>query len=190
MSEGQATEPAGAPPSGRGRATASDMVRSLLLVLVVVFVVLALTVRQRPDPQVRRYDYTAVLAQARQQAPYAVLAPVGLPGTWRATSARTGLDGRAVTWHLGFVTPGGDYAGLEQSDGPARALLSSVAADARPAGTVTIDGLRWRKLEGGRPEKRALALDGEAVTTVVAGGAPWRDLRRLADALDAGPLAR
>jgi hypothetical protein len=195
VSDAQVSTPeSGTPPPpprsrGRGRQTVGDMVRSLVLVLVAVFVVLALTVRQHPDREVRRYDYTAALEQARQQAPYDVLVPMGLPDAWTATSARVGRDGDAVTWHLGLVTPDGDYAGLEQSNGRPQTLVSSVAADAEPAGTVTIDGLRWRKLDNGRPERRALVLEGEAVTTVVAGGASWRDLRTLADALDAGSSA-
>ena len=167
----------------RGRETAADMVRSLLVVLVLVFVVVALNAQPEPDQEVRRFDYTAVLAQAREQAPYDVLAPVGLPRSWRATSARTGRDGDAFTWHLGLVTPQDDYAAVEQSDGDPEGFLDHVVGAADAAGTVQIGGATWRRLEGGEHEPRALVLDAAPVTTVVAGGASWRELRALAAAL-------
>jgi hypothetical protein len=188
------TEPAAEPepaasapaPRGRGRQTVGDMVRSLLIVLVLVFVVVALNAQRNTGEELRPLDYSGTLAQARDTAPYDVLAPIGLPDAWVPTSARTGRDGDAVTWHLGLVTPAGDYAGVEQSDGDPESLVADIADGGDGAGTVTISGLRWRKVEGGRPEKHALVLDGEAVTTVVAGGASWTELETLARSLQAG----
>ncbi len=178
-----------APRSGRGRQTVGDMVRSLLVVLVLVFVVVALNARDESGSTLRPLDYRGALAQARDTAPYEVLAPVGLPTTWVPTSARTARVGDAVAWHLGLVTPAGDYAGVEQSDGDPEAVVATVAADGRRAGTVTISGLQWRRVEGGRPERRALVLDGDAVTTVVAGGAAWQELELLARSLQAGAVS-
>jgi hypothetical protein len=162
------------------------MVRSLLVVLVLVFVVVALNARDDSGDDLRPLDYSGALAQARGQASYDVLAPIGLPDSWVPTSARTGRDGDAVTWHLGFVTPSGDYAGLEQSDGDPEALVAAVAQGGDAAGTVAVGGLRWRKVDGGRPEKHALVLEGEVVTTAVAGGASWAELETLARSLQAG----
>ncbi|MEO7980554.1 MAG: DUF4245 domain-containing protein [Sporichthyaceae bacterium] len=180
---------AGPPPrSGRGRKTVGDMVRSLAVVLVLVFVVVALNARDDGGETLRPLDFSGALAQARSSAPYDVLAPIGLPGSWVPTSARTGRDGDAVTWHLGYVTRAGDYAGVEQGDGDPGSVVAAVADGATPDGTATISGLRWRRLDGGRPEKRALVLDGEAVTTVVAGGASWAELTALARSLQAGPV--
>lgn len=180
-----APAPDPAPSRRRGRETAADMVRSLLVVLVLVFVVVALNAQPEPDAEVRRIDYSGALDQARDRAPYDVLAPVGLPRAWRATSARTGRAGDAFTWHIGFVTPRGDYAALEQSDGGPEGFLDHLVGDADAAGTVRIGGVSWRRLEGGEHAPRALVLDAEPVTTVVAGGATWRELRALAAALPA-----
>ena len=173
-------------PRGRGKQTVGDMVRSLLVVLVLVFVVVALNAQDDSGEKLQPLDYSGTLAQAQDKAPYDVLAPIGLPDSWVPTSARTGRDGDAVTWHLGLVTPAGDYAGVEQSDGDPEALVADVADGGDDSGTVTISGLRWRKVDGGRPEKHALVLDGEAVTTVVAGGASWSELETLARSLQAG----
>lgn len=180
-----ATGPAAGTARPRGRQTVGDMLRSLLVVLALVFLAVALSARSDSGLRVRPVDYGSALAAAREQAPYDVLAPVGLPSGWTATSARVGRAGDAITWHLGFVTPTGTYAGLDQGDGRAAAVVDTVARDARAAGTTTVGGLRWRRLAGGQPEPRALVLEAERVTTVVAGGASWAELRTLARALTA-----
>jgi hypothetical protein len=185
MSEVTEGQPTVAQPRRRGRETSGDMVRSLLVVLALVFVVVALAVRPTPDSEVRRFDYSGVLAQAQDQARYDVLAPIGLPDTWRATSARTDSGDGAVTWHVGFVTPADAYAGLEQSDGDAGSFVDHLAADGRAAGTVTIGGATWRRVEGGDPEPRALVLRRDGVTTLVVGSASWAELRTLAASLQA-----
>ncbi len=184
----QSEQPSAAPPAPgrerrRGRQTVGDMVRSMLVVLALVLVVVALRGGDGPGERVRPFDYSGALASAREQAPYEVLAPVGLPAEWTPTSARSGRDGDTFTWHLGFVTPAGDYAGLEQGDGDPEAFLDAVADGGRDAGTTRIDGLRWRRVEGGSPEQRVLVLEGEAVTTLVGGGAAWAELRALARTL-------
>jgi hypothetical protein len=167
----------------RGFETTGDMVRSLLVVLVLVFVVVALNVRPHPDSEVRRFDYSGVLSQARDRAPYDVLAPIALPDTWVPTSARTTHDGAAVTWHVGFVTPDDDYAALEQSDGNPAAFVRQLSDGGDRAGSVVIGTATWRRVEGGDPEPRALVLERDAVTTVVAGNAGWAELRELAASL-------
>ena len=170
----------------RGFETTGDMVRSLLVVLVLVFVVVALNVQRHPDSEVRRFDYSGVFSQARDQAPYDVLAPIGLPDAWVPTSARTTRAGAAVTWHVGFVTPDDDYAALEQSDGNPASFVRQFADGGDRAGSVVIGTATWRRVEGGDPEPRALVLERDAVTTVVAGNAGWAELRELAASLQVG----
>ena len=170
----------------RGFETTGDMVRSLLVVLVLVFVVVALNVQRHPDSEVRRFDYSGVFSQARDQAPYDVLAPIGLPDAWVPTSARTTRAGAAVTWHVGFVTPDDDYAALEQSDGNPAVFVRQFADGGDRAGSVVIGTATWRRVEGGDPEPRALVIERDAVTTVVAGNAGWAELRELAASLQVG----
>jgi hypothetical protein len=159
------------------------MVRSLAIVLAVVAVVFLFANREAPPEKVREVGYSAQLAQTRATASYDVLAPVGLPSGWKATSARGLTDAGAVTWHLGFVTPAGGYAGLEQSDGPRQRFVDGFVHGAHPAGQVQIGGDTWQRLEGGAPEPRALLRRGNGATTMVVGNAGWAELRELAASL-------
>jgi hypothetical protein len=181
-----APEESAAPARRRGRESVGDMVRSLSLVLVVVAVVFLLTLRNEPEEKVTRIDYSAQLQAARHVAAYDVVAPVGLSRQWKATSASGDTDNGAVTWHLGFVTPADHYAGIEQSDGPARAFIDGHVAGASKAGVVTISGTPWQRLDGGKPERRALVLRGDGVTTMVTGSASFAELQQLASSLRGG----
>jgi hypothetical protein len=162
------------------------MVRSLALVLVLVGVASVFYLAGRPDPVVREVQYTDALALARQTASYDVLAPDPLPDGWRATSARADTEGDVTTWHLGLVTAAGSYAAVEQSDGDRRDFVERFAEGARPNGTANVDGTTWRRLNGGQPEERALLRTTDGVTTLVAGGARWAELERLAASLRGG----
>lgn len=159
------------------------MVRSLAVVLVLVGGVVVLSVADQPGSLVREIDYAGAVAQARGQTPYDVLAPRPLPAGWRATSARVRPEGDATTWHLGLVTRSGDYAAVEQTDGARAGFVDRFLDGARPAGTIEIAGVSWRRLQGGEPEPRGLVRTVDGVTTVLAGSAGWGDLERLASAL-------
>lgn len=158
------------------------MVRSLLAVLVLVAILVGFNMAQQPDPVVRDIDYPAAVALANDKTAYAVLAPQPLPPGWRATSARTRPERGGTSWHLGLVTASGSYAAVEQTDGERRGFVGQFADGARPAGSVQINGLEWRRLEGGDPEPRALVRSAGGVTTVVAGTADWNALELLARA--------
>jgi uncharacterized protein DUF4245 len=169
----------------RGRSSAGDMVRSLAVVVAVIAVVLLLS-KGSSDPVTPTVDYTASLADARAQASYPVRAPAGLPKSWRSTSARVTRNGAAVEWHVGFVTPREDYAGLEQSDGPPTEFVGRFADGSDRSGSVRIGSRTWRRLQGGKPEPRALWLREGTVSTVVAGNASWAELEQLATSLRTG----
>jgi hypothetical protein len=179
-------ESAGPAKRARGRESVGDMVRSLSLVLVVVAVVILLTLRDEPHQTVHRVDFSTQLQEARQVTPYDVLAPVGLDAGWKATSVRNDTEGTALTWHIGFVTPDERYAAVEQSDGPSAAFLDDFVDGATRSGNMTVSGVAWQRLEGGKPELRALVRRGSGVTTVVTGSASFAELRQLASALRGG----
>ena len=169
----------------RSRATAGDMLRSLGVVLAVVAVILFLNARDE-SPTVRSTGYTGALREARAAAPYDVLGPVGLSREWRANSARAPREDAGVTLHIGFVTPEGEYAGLEQGAGASKRFVDRFVDGSESTGSVTIAGRTWERREGGEPEPRGLVLRIGPSTVVVAGTAEWAELEELAASLRAG----
>jgi hypothetical protein len=172
----------------RGTEVVSDMVRSLGVVLVFVFAFGAFFLfgRGHPDP-VHVVDYAPELRAARSVAPYHVVAPVGLPPTWRATSARHTTSGtgtqRQVTFHLGFVTPRGGYASVDETNGPAQPLVhDQLGQHPRPLSTVTLGAATWQELRAAHDEL-ALVRTSAGVTVVVHGAAGMGELAALATAL-------
>jgi hypothetical protein len=162
------------------------MVRSLAVVLGVVAVILLLNARDERGATIREVGYAGPLAQARSAAAYDVVGPVGLGDDWRATSVRSPREDGGLVWHIGFVTPEGEYAGLEQAGVATRRFVDRFAEGADVTGDVRIEGQTWQRLEGGDPEPRALVLRDDESTTVVAGTASFDELGELAGSLEAG----
>lgn len=169
----------------RGRQTARDMVLSLLVILLGAgFVYLLVPHDDSLDP-VRPISYDVELVTARRAAPYPVVAPAGLPDTWRATSVsyKRQSDLGAV-WHLGFMDPDDQYAAVEQSDGEPEKFVRGVTHGAEPADrTQTVGGEEWERYEGEKYD--ALVRRESGVTTVVTGTASFESLTRLAASLEA-----
>ena len=117
-------EPAAAPAGRRGGGSALDMVRSLGIVLLLIGAIALITLRPPGGDGIRVVEYGTELASARVAAPYPVLAPSGLDG-YRATSVRFAATDDGTVWHLGYVSPLGEYVGLDQTDGAAAVLLVS-----------------------------------------------------------------
>ncbi|WP_420802428.1 DUF4245 domain-containing protein [Streptomyces taklimakanensis] len=172
--------------ASKGRQTARDMVLSMLVILLGTGVVYLFIPHDDSLDPVRPITYDVELVTARRAAPYPVVAPEGLPETWRATSVRyRGQSDQGAVWHLGFMDPDNEYAAVEQSDGRPERFVGKVTHGAEATGrTRTIDGEEWERYEG--PKYDALVLRKPEVTTVVTGTAPFESLARLADALEAG----
>lgn len=184
---------ASAPPrrgKRRGSETASDMVRSMLVVGAVTLAVLVVGAsRQMLFPsgdnaaRVRVVDYSNEVAAARRLAPGEMLTPTGLPPRWRATSARLNPHGSAVDLHLGFVTPAEKYAELEESTGDAAPfIVASLDKGSQVQGETRIGGARWEQRRTAKGELALLRTSGRA-TIIVTGNAPAEELRALASSL-------
>jgi hypothetical protein len=178
--------PTGPGPRRRGTQTLGDLVRSLALLLVVVVVIALVTFRPKGQ-EIQVVDYRATLAGARVGAPFPLLAPDGLGGSWRATSAYFDPPvvpgSRGATWHIGFVTPDNQYAGFEQTDGSAADVLRQVLASPQPEGTTTVvAGQPWARWDDGSGH-RALVRTTGGTAVVVDGSAGWPELEQLAAAL-------
>lgn len=163
------------------------MVRSVLVLVALLAVVV---VYQR-FYSARDRDYTppvdvgAALVQARDVAPFDVLAPADLPPGWTATSVRY-TPGSSPRWHVGWVTPTQEYVGLEQADVPAEELVQQVAAGTTPAGEVDVAGTTWQlRTDQQRGETTLVRADGDGAV-LVTGSASQAELEQLAGALRAG----
>lgn len=159
------------------------MVRSLGLVLVAIFAVVWFAGPDgRDEREVRVVDAGPALADAVRSARFPVLAPAGLPAQWRVTSAYftppAGPGTGSGTLHLGYLTPEGQYAALEQSDRELADLITAVADGARRTGDSDVAGAIW-DVYGGREDTRALARRDGAAVVVVGGTASEVELREL-----------
>lgn len=127
-------------------------------------------------------DYRVELVTAQRAAPYPVLAPKGLPKTWKPTSvsyARQDGD----SWHLGFLDPDREYVAVEQSTASARKYIADVTHRAENTGkTARVGGETWQRWEG--PKYDALVRAADGATTVVTGTAPYERLVEMVEALE------
>lgn len=167
-----------------------DMGRSLGLMAVIMAVVLLATPARGlifPDRNDRMpaTDYSGVVQGFGQVTHRPAFAPVGLPRSWRANAANlTGSGPRDERLHVGFVTPGSRYAGVDETTGVGAALIADVLGKrgATVTGTTTIDGVTWQLRTSDRGE-RSLTRDVDGLTIVVTGDARAADLDRLCASL-------
>ncbi|MFI6844638.1 DUF4245 domain-containing protein [Kitasatospora sp. NBC_00085] len=169
----------------KGRQTVRDMVLSMLAVGAVVWIGYLFLPHDASGDGVHTKEYRVAAASAKRAAPYPLLTPEGLSDRWRATSvsydpASLG-KGKGNAWHLGFVTPSGQYAAIEQSDVDRAVLLDSAVAGGKPDGTSEVAGQSWERVAG--PKARALAVQSGGATTLVTGTASYEELAELAQAL-------
>ncbi len=175
--------------SGYGRSV-GGLFGALLAAFALIAVIWGLTQLQHRDVAnpAKTVDYTATLAQAREQAPFDVLAPAPVPEGWRATTAQWSGAGPVVSWHLGFLTSesrDASYVGLEQGNAIARDFVAENTTADEPGSPVAIAGKRWDTLASSDGDETALVLEGDGVTTVVTGTAPQSELVAFAEALSA-----
>ncbi|MEU9025766.1 DUF4245 domain-containing protein [Actinomadura sp. NPDC048394] len=155
--------------------------------LLLVLAIFVITPRDNKEvlPTV---DYASQLWAMRGDAPYTVWAPEGLSPRWRPTSSRiSGLESggkQPVAWHLGFVTPKGEYAALEQSNEKAEAYVPRMTNSSKPIGTMQVAGESWAKYHRNDKKANSLARPGPGGTSiVVTGTASYEELAVLAASL-------
>src|SRR4051795_7152621 len=109
--------PAPTPVRDRSRYSLTNMALSLGIIVGIVVLLVVLLPRPHYDA-VKEIDPRQAILSAQRVAPYHVVAPTGLPDTWRATSATvTGPDeDHVVHLHVGYVTPKGAYVAVEESN--------------------------------------------------------------------------
>ena len=176
----------------RARQVGMDMIRSMGLVAVVLGLWLWFSHPRTPDA-IRTVEWYPTAQSASKVSSYQVLAPPESFG-WPATSARVEpLADGTIVWRAGFYTPGEEYAGLlqrgvfpEQAQGSLDEWVAEETRDGEEAGTVSIDGRDWTRLEGDPTpvERRSLVSVAEGTVSVVTCSAPWSEIEQLAGSLE------
>lgn len=163
----------------------SGLAGALIVVLLLIAAIWVLSLSHgRPSvQQAQPIDYSDELAQARDQAPFEVLAPTALPSGWDATSADWKGAGPEVSWHLGISTDDSEYVGLEQGNQPPAQFIADRTPADQPAEAVEIADQTWTALTSSEGDEHAFVLVGEGVTTVVTGTASESELIAFAESL-------
>jgi len=133
-------------------------------------------------------SYRGDLAKLARLAPYPAVAPVGLPAAWTPVSSGLAVGGAngagTVTWQLGFTTPGGSLASLEETNASAAGFVRRMTNDGKALAPTLLGGRTWNLSATPARGQRSMYVTGPAgVTVVVTGNATWAELRELAASL-------
>lgn len=168
------------------------MIRSLALLVIPLAVIAIIFTNVPRDHPVKEVDWKPVLATARKEAPYQVLAPTNLPDGWRATrvawvpQGRPYLNGEASPrnlWQLGFLTPDDAFIDLNQGDAQPEEMVDQQSRAGTADGSSVVAGQSWERLISPDGRTRSLVLRGPNVTTVVTADLPYEALEAYAATL-------
>jgi hypothetical protein len=176
-------------------ASPGDMIRTLAVILIPVVIIAVLFTDLPDDKPVTEVEWQPVLAVARRDAPFPVLAPSNLPEGWRATQAewvKTGEPFRNAApsvrnqWALGFLTPDDVFIGLDQGDLRPEDLVEEQTREGRLDGQSIVNGQPWERFLSPDGRTRSLVRREPAVTTVVSGDLAYEALEAYASTLATG----
>ena len=133
-------------------------------------------------------SYRADLAKLARLAPYPAVAPRGLPASWQPVSSGLAVGGAngagTVTWELGYTTPDGLLASLEETNAPPAAFVRRMTNSGAALPPSSVNGQAWSLSATPARGQRSLYLTSPAgFTVVVTGNAGWAELRQLAASL-------
>jgi len=159
-------------------------VLTCLLLSFIIIVAVPLPHASSPPAVSDQGDLAAMTRAAR----YPVLAPAGLPLSWSPVSSGVALGGAngagTATWHLGYQTPSGTLASMEESDAAAATFIHRMTNGGTPAPPVHVAGRTWRaSADAGRDQRSLFETDPAGGTIVLTGNASWAQLRVLAASL-------
>jgi hypothetical protein len=163
------------------------LIRSVLICLLLsVAAIVVVPMDQASAPTT--ISYHADLAVMTRTAPYQVVAPAGLPASWSPVNSGVAVGGAngagTVTWRLGYVTPSGTFAALEETNAAAAPFIRRMTNSGTPQAPVQAGNRTWAASENSERVQRSLALTTPAgVTLVITGNAAWSQLRTLAASL-------
>lgn len=183
--------PASQPPARRrGLGSVRSMIISMVIVVLAVLGWWAFVPRadQPTQPVV---DIAGIAREVGISEHWDPAVADGLPTGWQPVNVRLVTAARLPdTWQAGYDVPGGKYIRVLQTKDGGSDWVQTQTSGGAPQGSVTIDGVRWSKVEradgGERSLVRSAPLGG--LTTIVDGTGDWSQLTRFATALK--PLSR
>lgn len=132
--------------SPASKRSVAGMIGAMGLTLLVVLGWWGLRELNNSDPQspVRTVEWQSWLRSGQADGTLAMFAPATLPHGWRATSADY-VPGVTGHWHVGMLTAGNHYVGLEEShDTTASMVHQFVDPDAVRGDDVVIGSETWQ----------------------------------------------
>ena len=149
------------------RATGRDMLISLAVILVPCALIYAFFSRTPAEPEVAAADWKPVVAGARTDATYQVLAPTNLPENWKPIRARWG----DTQLQLGFLSPDKTYYELKQMAGAKNPeFVREVTQSGAEEGTSDALGRSWKRMVSNKGRTHCLvsSVEGDKASTAVA----------------------
>jgi Protein of unknown function (DUF4245) len=161
-------------------------VSALGCLLAAAVVVVAIPAPHTAEPVT--VSYRGDLVTLARLAPYPAVAPVGLPDSWQPVSSGLTVGGAngagTVTWQLGYTTPGGSLASLEETNASAGPFVRRMTNDGTALAPAQLDGRSWHLSATPARGQRSMYVTSPAgFTVVVTGNATWPELRELAASL-------
>lgn len=175
----------------RGMGTVRGMVISMVLILAAVLAWMALVPRVNEISQ-PAVDVRSVATQVRQETSWGISQPQ-LPVGWKATSVRFTPAGDGLrTWHVGYLSPEGNYVSMDQTQGATAGWVSAQTSDGKAEGSISAAGRTWQKLSSRATIQRSLVSRESGsgdLTTVLSGTAPYAQLAQFAATLRPVPAS-
>lgn len=166
------------------------MIISMVLVMLAVLVWWAWVPRASNTAQPTA-DVAGIAREVGLSKHWDPAVAVGLPKGWQAVNARlVTVDKQPDTWQAGYDAPGDTYARVVQTENGEPTWVSAQTGESKPAGSVTVQGVRWSKVQRTDGGERSLvrSKDLAGLTTIVTGTGGWDQLQEFAKSLK--PLSK
>lgn len=176
------------------RAGIRDMILSLLVILVPAAGLYWLFGYEPDEPSVAAVDHAPIVADARAQAGYPVLAPTSLGDGWKVTKARWAAKGENLpgsgaasgnTWQFGALGPDKVYYELRQRDADVAALVSDATRTGYPDGSSTVSGKAYVRMTSADGRTHCLVDQTKSVGTTICADTDFAHVEEFAKQLSA-----
>lgn len=163
-----------------------------LAVLLIPILILVWIYSSPGDETVEQVDVPPVLKVARAEAPYPVLAPVGLPEGWVPNRVRWAAEGEpwlngepspANAWQVGYINPAGIYVALQQRDGSGVSFIVEVTQEGTAGDAEVIGDYVWTRYTAKEGATKSLVAEVGESTAIVAGDTSFEELAEFAATL-------